>query len=120
MTESMSVDVTGLNRAAARLLRREASLAVRSVPPLLQLARWGMDNLSLPGPWELEREAMEGVLLYLERNAHKAPDAVVRSLAEGGDPAAAIQPDDLGPTLADAAGLVQDQLYYMVVEPIPD
>lgn len=120
MIESTSVDVTGLNRAAARLLRREDSLTVRSLPPLLQLARWGMDNLDLSGPWEEERETLEMLLLRLERQSRQAPAAAVAALAVIDDPDDPLQPEQLGPTLEDAAGLVLEQMYYKIAQPIPD
>ena len=120
MIESTSVDVTGLNRAAARLLRREDSLTVRSLPPLLQLARWGMDNLDLEGPWEEERETLEMLLLRLERIAIKEPVAAVAAPAVIDDPETALQPEQLGPTLEDAAALVLEQMYFKIAEPIPD
>lgn len=122
MIEPMSETVTALNRVAAKLLRREASgsLTPRGLPPLLQLARWGLDNLDLSGPWAREREAMEALLLYLERAAVKEPAMVARHLAEGEDPAAILQPEQLGPTLEDAASLLLEQLYYLVAQPTPD
>lgn len=121
MIEPMSDNLIALlNRTAARLLRREASLTPGGLPPLLQLARWGLDNLDLTGPWAREREAMAALLLSLERSARRVPVAAARRLAEGVDPAAALQPGQLGPTLEDAASLVVEQLYYLVAQPTPD
>lgn len=117
MIESTSVDVTGLNRAAARLLRREDSLTVRSLPPLLQLARWGMDNLKPSGYWG---EAVEMLLLRLERQSRQAPAAAVAALAVIDDLTDPLQPEQLGPTLEDAAALVLEQMYFKIAEPIPD
>ncbi len=120
MIESMSGTVSALNRQAGRLLRREASLGRHGVPPMLQLARWGLENLELSGPWARTQEEMESLLLNLERRAAKDPVGAVGALAWLDDPEVGLQPRQLGPTLEDAAGLVVEQMYSQLVAPTPD
>ncbi len=120
MIESMSGTVSALNRVAARLLRREASLGAHRMPALLQLARWGMDNLEMSGPWAQDREELESLLLLLERRAAKDPAGAVETLAWLDDPDLALQPSQLGPTLEDAAALVLEQMHDQIAMSMGD
>lgn len=116
MTEFTSGSVSALNRAAVGLLKPEGYRSRPGAPGLLQLARWGLSNLELTGPWAKERETMEALLVRLEQRAGHDPAGAVRALAGGVDESLALQPGDLGPTKEDAAMALLENLYAMIEE----
>jgi hypothetical protein len=116
MIEFTSGSATALNRTAVALLKPEGFRSRPDAPALLQLARWGLTNLDLTGPWAKERETMESLLVRLEQRAKHDPAGAVRALAVGVDESQPLHPSRLGPTKEDAAMTLLESLYAMIEE----
>lgn len=101
--------VPAYNQEALRWLE-QANYPPGEAPALLALARWGLENLELEGPWARERMEMEGLLCNLELWAKVSPEEAVRYLVCGVEPDPMVWPEDLGPDLEGAAARLVDRL----------
>ena len=110
----MSASVTALNRKASGWLKSVRSRALDRRPPLLQLARWGLENLELSGPMARERETLEAFLSRLEQDAAHNPKGAVRALADGLDGDPPLEPSSLGPEIEDAALAILEHLFLKI------
>ena len=116
MSGSGTVPVAAYNRRARALLRLGESRPGDS-PPLLTMARWGLENLELTGTWASERETMMAALVGLEVRAKSNPAGAVARLVCGVDDAPVVQPRDLGPDLESAAARLLENLDLIAMEP---